>query len=158
MKQFSRRSKTQQHLKQIHEKEGEEARRNRIKPQILYSFEKNFYSNFLLEISLVETNLSDPDLSKKIEEILPGSPRYKPHFDRGDFECDQCSRKLSSATHLKRHKQAVHGETFEKIVHGSKECEICGKVFAAPKDKRKHVEAVHQGLRYECPFCLKGWF
>jgi len=118
-KQFSRRSKTKQHLKQNHETEGEEAR------------------------------------SKKIEEIFPGSPRYKPHFDRGDFECDQCSRKLSSSTHLKRHKQAVHGETFEKIIHGSKECEICGKVFAAPKDKRKHVEAVHQGLRYECPFCLK---
>lgn len=53
------------------------------------------------------------------------------------YQCNQCKREFSYNSHLKRHKQAVHG-----IDDEGHSCE-CGKTFSSRKRLKKHMKDIN---------------
>ena len=63
-------------------------------------------------------------------------------------QCDICTKKFKTVTHLKRHIMRVH-EGIKKF-----QCDSCGKKFVEKKDLTKHVLCVHENIRnFLCDKC-----
>ena len=69
----------------------------------------------------------------------------------GQFSCDECTKKYTSADHLKKHKAQVH---CSERNYG---CDVCGARFSRRDLLKKHSWIHADFDRYICPYCEKGF-